>query len=110
MHTDFLTISSLPIWHHLDRIEANGKTIKVIEHAAVKWNKLATRLYFEPQDINRIRNDVQNQSINACETVLSEWLQGKGRKPTTWDTVIKALEEADLSELSADLRIIFSSL
>ena len=70
---------------------------------------MATRLYFEPQDISRIRSDVQHQCINACETVLSEWLQGKGRKPTTWNTVIESLEEADLSELAADLRVVFSS-
>ena len=105
---DFPTISSLPKWHHLDLIEANGKTVKVIEQAAAKWNKVATRLHFEPQDISRIRNDAHHQSIDACQTVFSEWVQGKGRKPTTWNTVIKALKEADLSELSADLEIVFS--
>ena len=109
-YTEFPMISSLPIWHHLDLIEGNGKTVKVIEQAAAKWNKLATRLYFEPQDISRIRNDVHHQSIDACETVLSEWRQGQGRKPITWDTVIKALEEADLSELAADLKVVFSDL
>ena len=38
-----------------------------------------------------------------------EWLRGNGRKPTTWNTIIKALEEADLVELAADLKIVFST-
>ena len=110
MCADFPSVSSLPEWHQLDLIEGNGKTVRMIEQAAAKWNKLATRLYFEPQDISRIRNDVHHQSIDACETVLSEWRQGKGRRPITWDTVIKALEEAVLSELAADLKVVFSAL
>ena len=36
--------------------------------------------------------------------MFSEWLEGKGRTPTTWETVIKALEEADLGEVAQDLK------
>ena len=43
------------------------------------------------------------------QTVFNEWLQGNGRKPTTWNTVIKALEEADLSELAGELKIVLSA-
>ena len=94
-----------PKLYELDLIEASGKTVKVIEQAAAKWEKVATRLYFESHDISRIRKDYHQQTIEACRTVFIEWLQGKGRKPTTWDTVIKALEEADLSELAGDLKV-----
>ena len=95
-----------PKLHHLDFIEASGKTVKVIEQAASKWEKVATRLYFESHDISRIRKDYHQQTIDACRTVFIEWLQGKGRKPTSWDTVIMALKEADLSELAGDLKVV----
>ena len=95
-----------PKLHHLDLFEASGKIVKVIENAAAKWEEVATRLYFESHDISRIRKDYHQQTIEACRTVFIEWLQGKGRKPTTWDTVIKALEEADLSELAGDLKVV----
>ena len=77
--------------------------MRVIEQAAAKWERVATRLHFESHDISRLREDYSQQSIKACRTVFMEWLQGRGRKPTTWDTVIKALKEADLSELAVDL-------
>ena len=83
--------------------------MRVIKQAAAKWEAVATRLYFEINDITRIKKDVHYQSIDACQTVFNEWLQGNGRKPTTWNTVIKALEEADLSELAGELKWIVLS-
>jgi hypothetical protein len=80
----------------------------VIKQAAAKWESVATSLYFESHDITRIKRDIHYQSIDACRTVFIEWLEGNGRKPTTWNTVIKALEEADLSELAGDLKIVLS--
>ena len=110
IHTDFPTTSSMPKLHHLNRIEgSNGKTVKVIKRAAAKWESVATSLHFESHDISCIRKDYPQQSVDACRTVFSEWLQGNGRKPTTWNTVIKALEEADLSELASELKIVLSA-
>ena len=108
VHSDLPTASSLPKLHHLDLIEGNRKTVRVIKQAAAKWEAVATRLYFDIDDITRIREDYHQQTFKACRTTFIEWLQGKGRTPTTWNTVIKALEEADLSELAGDLNIVFS--
>ena len=95
-----------PKLHYLDLIEANEKTVKVIEQAAAKWEKVATRLYFEGHDIDCIRKDYPQQTVEACRSVFIKWLQGRGRKPTSWDTVIMALKEADLSELAGDLKFV----
>ena len=51
-----------------------------------------------------IKRDNHFQSVDACHAMFSEWLEGKGRTPTTWETVIKALEEADLGEVAQDLK------
>ena len=107
--SEFPTISSLPKLHHLDLIEGYGKTVRVIKQAAAKWESVATRLHFNIDDLSRIEKDYHQQSDYASQTVFMEWLQGRGRKPTTWDTVIKALEEAELSELAADIKIVVST-
>jgi hypothetical protein len=84
--------------------------VRVIQQSAAKWVSVATRLYFESHDISRLREDYPQQAVKACQTVFIEWLEGKDRlrTPTTWNTVIKALEEADLSELAGDLKIVLS--
>ena len=92
-----------PKLYELDFLKGNGKTIKVIKWTAAKWELVAIRLHFESHDISRIGMDNHQQAIDATRTVFMEWLEGKGRKPTTWKTLINALDEADFSELASDL-------
>lgn len=39
--------------------------------------------------------------------VFTEWLEGKGRKPTTWETLITALKEGEFLTVASDLEIVF---
>lgn len=97
------TLSSVPEFHQLDLIEGNNKTVKVIERIAHKWEEVATRLYFGAHDIASIKQDCHYRTLQASRQVMMEWQMGKGRKPTTWATLINALSEADLAEVSYDL-------
>ena len=96
-----------PRLYELDLIRGNGKTVRVISRTSATWERVATRLHFEGYEIRSIRRDHHFQSGDACSTMLIEWLEGKGRHPTTWETLIEALEEADLSELANDLKDVF---
>ena len=84
-------------------IKYQGKVVKVIDGAAHKWERFATRLHFGFSDIKRIQKDCHYQQVEACQQVVGEWLSGKGRKPTSWSTVVEALNEIELSELAKDL-------
>ena len=79
-----------------------------MESTAANWKRLATRLYFEYRHINRIELDTHFRCREACWQVCSEWLGGAGRKPANWETLIAALNEAELSELAKDLKIIIN--
>ena len=87
----------------LDLNEDNGKTIRLIRRTAADWEQVATRLHFEVHDIRSLRAD-HRKTFDACREMFMEWLEGKGRSPKTWETVIIALEEADLSEVASDLK------
>ena len=76
--------------------------MKVINKTAHVWKQVATRLHFEGHDISRIEKD-ERQAEGACRTMFVEWLEGKGRTPTTWGTVLQALNEAEQGELAKDL-------
>ena len=103
-----LSLSAIPRLHQLDLIEGNGKTVRVIRTAAAKWKHLATRLYFEYNDISRIEQDSHFQCQNACWQVCCEWLSGEFRKPVTWATLVTALMETELGEVAEDLEMIIS--
>ena len=101
-------MTAVPRLHQLDLIECEGKHVRIIQTAASKWKRLATRLHFEPSDIDRIRSDYPSQCYDACWQVCREWLEGIGRQPTTWTTLINALDEAKLGESAMDLKTIIS--
>lgn len=100
-----------PKLHEIDRIECNGKVVKVIEMSAAKWEKIATRLYFEPQHIETIKRD-SHKSEEACRNVFVQWLEGRDyvRKPLTWKTLITVLIEAEISNTAGDLEIVLKMI
>ena len=101
--SDKPNLTSKPRLHELDRIKIDGKTVKVINRVASNWKVVATRLYFEGHEIQNISRD-NPRTVDACQEVFTQWLEGKGRIPTTWETIIEALEEADFSEVTNDLK------
>ena len=106
--SDDLSVTNKPILYELDRIEYRGKIVRVIDRVAAKWEKVATRLHFEGHEIKRIERDNHYQSTDSCRAMLIEWLGGNGREPKTWETIIKALIEADLSTCAEDLNWIMT--
>ena len=71
---------------------------------AAEWKAVATRLYFEGHEIRSISQDNPLNSVDACRETFTQWLEGKGRTPITWETIIEALEEADFSEVTKELK------
>ena len=49
------------------------------------------------------KRDNHFQNIEACDAMFT-CSECKGRMPTTWETIIKALEEANLGEVAQDLK------
>ena len=105
-----LVLSSLPIeLHQLELLEENGSTVRIINTVASKWDRIAIRLHFSGHDISRIERDHEKSVVRACQTMFSEWLEGKGRKPISWNTLIKTLKEADYSELASEVETILNT-
>ena len=105
-----LRLDACPKLHELDLIEDRGKEVRVIRDGASKWETIATRLHFDGGMITQIFNDSQNNMKRACQITFTIWLGGTSgqREPRTWDTVIKALREADLGQLAKDLETVFT--
>ena len=96
-------LAGRPQLHELDLKEGNGKTVRLISRVAADWVRVATRLHFKGHDIRRLRAD-RRGALDTCHEMFMEWLDGKGRSPQTWETVIIALEEAELSKVASDLK------
>ena len=96
-------IDSTPKLHQLGYLNQHNRTVKVIEYVTFKWKHAATQMYFEGHLINMIKRDSHHQVDSACRDMFIKWLDGVGRKPITWRTLIKALDEAGLSNVAQEL-------
>ena len=103
--------ASIPKLHQLDLLEGNGKRVKLINSVAPIWDRVALRLHFEGCDIDQIMRDYPQQCAVASRTMFSDWLNGKGRRPTSWNTLIQALKEmgVELSKIATDLESILGT-
>ena len=50
-----------------------------------------------------IKLDQRTQS-DICREIVKRWLNGKGKQPVTWGTLITVLDQIKLRELSSDIR------
>ena len=111
----FILIGIADILHYqpqerqLDLIEGNGREVRVIKKVASRWEDVATRLYFDLDDIKCIKKDNHYITNPSCREMFSLWLKGKGRRPADWETLIKALREAEFSELVEEVQTILLS-
>ena len=78
--------------------------MRILKDGANRRERIAIRLYFEGGMISEISKDSSDMN-QACRTMFVKWLDGDDelRVPRTWETVIKVLREAGLSQLAKNL-------
>ena len=82
--------------------ERNGKKVRVIARIASEWEKLALALSIEAYIMRTIKRNHGNSCEDACTDLLRRWLEGEGREPKTWATLVEALKEVpDVETVSA---------
>ena len=60
--------------------------------------------------ITAIAQKCLNDGDQINVEILKEWLQGKGKKPVTWQTLVDVLIDTGLSELAKDIEASLSQV
>ena len=79
----------------------NGMVFEVVKEVSTDWEKLALALHLRGEII---REQWHFQPEAACCTILQRWLNGDGRQPVTWDTLLDCLEDIGHGTLTGYLR------
>lgn len=91
---------------HLCKIVAeDGSEVKIVERVAARFQRVAFALEFQPGVCDAVLNTAHNSYERACQMIFQKWLNGEGRKPVTWVTLIQALEHADFKQLARELKL-----
>ena len=94
-----------PILPELIAFPTSHGIINIPERISVRYQEFGT-LLLEDSTGARIRNIIHDhrtaERINW--QILSEWLEGKGKQPVTWETLANSLDEAGIGELAKSIR------
>ena len=106
-------VSLCPSWQETDLAEmwqlqsflgVSGRTVKVVENICAVWKKLSLALQFPGGVISAVERSQHFQVEAACLTMLQRWLDGEGRQPVTWETLVECLEDIGHCTLASNLR------
>ena len=82
------------------------KTIDIPEKISTEYREFGT-LLLDDDDGAKVCNIVKEFRDNAKEInaeILRQWIQGKGKQPVTWRTLIEVLHCVGLITLAEDIR------
>ena len=77
------------------------RKLNIIESIALQHSMLSTLLLND--DITKAVGQSSRDSFRITFEVLKQWIQGKGRTPITWETLVKVLESIDLRVLAREI-------
>ena len=99
----FITVlDEKPQLHQLQRLYRDDVVVNVIKAVAPSWEKFALYLTMDGNMIDIWKRDL-DQVEEAARTLFGYWLDGNGRKPISWKTLIQALCENNLPIIAAEV-------
>ncbi|MCG8622611.1 MAG: hypothetical protein MJE68_11535 [Proteobacteria bacterium] len=96
-----------PRLHQLQRLCRDDVVVSIIRAVAPSWENFALCLTMERNMIDIWKRDL-DQVEEAARTLFGHWLDGNGRKPISWKTLIQALCENNLPIIAAEVEEILT--
>ena len=93
-----------PTLPELIRFKTRSGTINILEKIGTHYNQLGILLLEDTT--GAITKAIINHSHDATNInlqILEQWIQGKGKKPLEWSTLIEVLNDIGLSELANEI-------
>jgi hypothetical protein len=84
----------------------DGKKIETIKKICGRWKDVGDLLDFDPTGatLNQIQADRWGEGVESCcRAMFQLWLEGNGRQPASWATLLRVLRDSDFNALAADL-------
>ena len=85
---------------------SSGRTVNIVEQIGTHYSTLGPLLLTDDTGavISAIADKHQRSSETINQEILTRWLQGLGKLPVTWSTLLDVLRDVGLSELTQMIR------
>ena len=86
-------------------VAPSGKEVRIIENISAKWKKVGILFNFDPTGCTIDLIDARHPSDPeaCCTDMMKMWLEGRGRKPASWATLVEVLKNAKFNNLADEL-------
>ena len=91
-----------PTLDSLRQFPVTNGHMDLAQEIGTDYEKFGT-LLLEDKNGNKVKNievSERGDPVKITVEILKKWLQGKGRKPVTWQTLVKCLQDTDLNTLA----------
>ena len=77
-----------------------------MKKVSARWYDLGVLMDFDDSGtkLDIIRESYHNNPVTCCRAMFQYWLNGNGRKPTSWRTLIELLEDSDQEVFAGEVR------
>ena len=93
----------------LDRVPDLRRLYKlVVKQVASRWERLTTMLELDNdgRKIDVIRRDFWGAGVEiCCMQAIHHWVRGEGKRPVSWRTLLKCLDDIECREIAEEIRI-----
>ena len=76
----------------------------VVPAVSEKWREFGTYLGIDAHMLRAVHAD-QGKAEDSCIAVLSRWIDGAGKQPKTWITVMESLRLSGFMEVARELEV-----
>lgn len=76
----------------------------VVPAVSQKWRELGTYLGIDAHVLRAVHAD-QGSDEDSCMAVLCRWIDGAGKHPKTWITVLEAMRLSGFVERAKELEV-----
>ena len=86
-------------------ILADGKKIQVIKSVAPNWRNFGILLDFDScgTELDIIDNKYHGDPEACCRAMFQYWLNGNGRGPHTWCTLVELIKDCNMKVLAEEI-------
>ena len=99
------TVSNTPTLRELLSFPGQDKKINIPQQIGTQYKIFGTFLLEDDRGarVDNIIRECRERAEDINTKILQEWLNGRGKQPVTWTTLVEVLNNIELSTLAGDI-------
>ena len=92
-----------PSLQELITFRGRERTINIPQEIGVHYVTFGTLLLENYKRVQAIEREHTKNAERINMEILQEWVEGRGKQPVTWDTLVDILRDTQLTELAIEI-------